>query len=71
MIPPSEIAVINRDGRTFIANYTGIDNKGDTFQYRINMPEFKFSLVVIDVTRSELREYLRKNKPIVIKPVKP
>jgi len=69
MAPPGEICVINRDGRTFRAYFTGLYNTlRHTYQYRVLIPNVELSLVVIEFTRRQLREYNRTDMPILIEP---
>jgi hypothetical protein len=78
MIPPDEIRMKNRDGALFRATASfrmvGTEKEwlykpsADAFQYRVVIPGMAISMIIQDVTRRELREYLRTNKPVLIKP---
>jgi hypothetical protein len=66
---PSEIQVVNHRGQTFRARPTGIRPSAESYQYRIEIPGIAFSLVVVNVTESELREHLLSGKPVQIRAV--
>ena len=69
--PPGEISVINPQSRLIMrANCTGVQNSATTHQYRIHIPGMNFSLVCIDVSEAELRDYIKTAKPVTVKPAK-
>lgn len=79
MTPPGEIMMINANGRKFKAfpskrmpalggeEYLFNPAK-NAFQYRVDIPGIIISMVVIDVTERELREFVNTGKPVLIRP---
>jgi len=71
--------MVNKAGGRFKANpcsRDGLNGKEflynlakDAFQYRVQIPGVILSLVVIDVTQRELREFVKTGKPVLIHPV--
>lgn len=80
MTPPGEIVMMNREGKIFRAHVcerrNPVTNEQEwlfnpikrTFQYRVHIPGVELSLVVIDVTRQQLRDHIRTSIPIPIIP---
>lgn len=70
MIAPGEITMINREGKIFYANPTGLyDPVRQVFQYRVKIPNVESSLVVVDVSKYELSRHIRFGTPVLIVPV--
>jgi hypothetical protein len=64
---PSEIQVMNHRGEIFRARPTGIRPSQGAHQYRIQLPNVEFSLIVVTVTENELRDHVQTGFPVQIR----
>lgn len=67
--PPGEVTMINHSGHVFRAHPTGVFHpRQKSFQYRLQIPGVKLSLIVVTLTEAQLNSYLRTLTPILIVP---
>ncbi len=73
MIPPGTIEARNYRGQVFYAdavrNQLGeyrYNIATSSFQYRVRIPNIIVSMITIDVSEGDLREFVRTGKPVTI-----
>ncbi len=73
MIPPGEVQARNYRGQLFwcdaVRNREGeyrYNVAKSAFQYRVRIPGIIVSMITIDVSEGDLREFVRSGKPVTI-----